>query len=113
MKLVYQVGVEQLPDQAWATDYLDSPCAGGSLCSSDRRLNAFGDEREGQLLILFRRHPRRPVRHHQDRHLELVVADLPVRVVRHFERSPPHEDRTRHLDGGVHVRGASSAARSG
>jgi hypothetical protein len=44
--------------------------------------------------------------HHEDGHLELVVADIRVGVS-HVERPSSHDDRSGRLDGGVHVGRAS------
>jgi len=43
---------------------------------------------------------------HEDGHLELVVADVGVRIP-HLECPPSHEDRAGLFDQDVHVRGAS------
>jgi hypothetical protein len=43
---------------------------------------------------------------HEDGNLELVVADVRVRLA-HLERPFSHEDRTCLFDRGIHVHGAS------
>ena len=60
-----------------------------------------GEEGEREPLVLFRRRPRRLVRE-DDRHLELVVAHVRVRIA-HLERSSAHQDGAGPLDFRVHV----------
>ena len=55
------------------------------------------------MLVLLRSDARRVVGQDEDGHLELVVADIRVRVLRHLERLLPHEHGTGLSDRGVHV----------
>ncbi|HEX2810310.1 MAG TPA: hypothetical protein VHN80_29440, partial [Kineosporiaceae bacterium] len=50
---------------------------------------------------------------HEEGHLELVLADVPVRVLGHLERPLPHENGTGFLDHGVHVGGAPQGRKIG
>src|SRR2546430_7547716 len=58
------------------------------------------------MLVLLRHDSRRYVGQHEDGHLELVVADVPVGILCHLERLSTHEDRAGLFDHGVHICGA-------
>ena len=45
------------------------------------------------------------VRQHEDRDLEFVVADVPIGIVGHLERAPPHDHGAGPRDQPVHVGG--------
>jgi hypothetical protein len=76
---------------------------GSSLRLFDRRRYPVAHERECEPFVLLRRDLGWMVRQHEYGHLELVVTDVRVGVVRHLERPPPHENGTGFLDQGVHV----------
>src|SRR3990172_5587645 len=112
-ELVDEAGPQELADHVDTAHDRDRPVTGGRLRLADSRLDAVGHEGERQVLVLLRSDTRWFVGQHEDGHLELVVTDEPVRVVRHLERPSTHEDGACLLDEGVHVVGALEGRKVG
>src|SRR2546425_6616693 len=58
-----------LLDDADAADHLNGPVPGGGCRLRDRRFDAVGDEREGQVLVLLRHDAGWSMRQNEDGHL--------------------------------------------
>ena len=102
-KLIDQTSPQQLLYDADATDYLNRLVAGGGSRLRDGRFDAVGHEGEGEVFVLLGLHAWWTVSHHEYGRLKLVVADVPIGILRHLERPPPHENGTGLCDQGIHV----------
>ena len=104
MQFIDRTGLQQLPDDIDPADHLHRLVTGGGRRLADGRGKAVGDEGERQALVLPRWGRREPVGEHEDRHLELVVPDVVVRVA-HLKGLAAHQDGAGLRDGLGHVRG--------